>query len=796
MKPFNHVDAKTVKQAVTLLKKNKGKAKLIAGGTDLLSTLKDKILPDYPVTLINIKTIPKLNQITDDGTGVTIGALAKLEALAHSPVVQQSYKILGEAAEAVATPQIRRMGTIGGNLCQDVRCWYYRYPHSVGGRILCYLKGGKGCYALTRENEYHSIFGGWRDADPPCSSACPAGIDIPSYISKIREGNLTEAARTLVETNPLPSITGRVCPHFCEQECNRGDFDESVSIRDIERFMGDYILDTPDEIIKSPEADSGKRVAIVGSGPAGLSASHYLAKLGHSVTLFEALPKPGGMMRIGIPDYRLPKAILDAQIKQIQQLGVDIKLNIRIESIDGLFEQGYDAVFLALGAHGIAKLGIKGEGLPGVRDGMSLLKAVNAGEKVSLGDRAAVIGGGNTAIDSARTALRLGTKEVTVFYRRTRAEMPAGEDEIEEALAEGVRLNFMAAPIEIDGDDSRLKLTCKRMELGEPDASGRRRPLPIKGSEFHQEFDTIITAIGQYPDIPSQFGLMTSREHALAVDSATQATDRPGVWAGGDVVTGPATVIEAIASGRKAAAAMDTYLRGKTQAQDEDKKTAEPFLTFNSDSLKKTPRVQMLKRPVGERSIAVEDNAGLGFSEIEKEANRCFNCSCVSVSPSDTGVVLLALGARVEIAGPAGTRTVPIEDFFGSLRTTLTADEMVTHIRVPRPPDGARQTYFKFRLRESVDFPIVSVASVMTIKDGICQDARIVLGAVAPAPVRAAGAEKVLIGRAIDDGQATAAARAALEGAIPLGKNSYKVTVARELVRRAILRPESPGDMR
>jgi hypothetical protein len=321
MKPFTHVDAKTVKQATTLLTKNQGKAKLIAGGTDLLSTLKDKILPDYPETLINIKTIPTLNQITEEGSGVTIGALAKLEALAQSPVVQKNYPILAEAAEAVATPQIRRMGTIGGNLCQDVRCWYYRYPHSVGGRILCYLKGGKSCYALTRENEYHSIFGGWRDTSTPCSSACPAGVDIPSYVSTIREGNLLEAAKTLLKNNPLPSITGRVCPHFCEQQCNRGEFDESVSIRDIERFMGDYILDNAADLMEAPKAESGKSVAIIGSGPAGLAAAYYLRLSGHRVTVFDKREEPGGMLTYVIPTYRLPKDIVTRAVKAIEHMG-------------------------------------------------------------------------------------------------------------------------------------------------------------------------------------------------------------------------------------------------------------------------------------------------------------------------------------------------------------------------------------------------------------------------------------------------------------------------------------------
>jgi NADPH-dependent glutamate synthase beta subunit-like oxidoreductase len=615
-------------------------------------------------------------------------------------------------------------------------------------------------------------------------------VDIPSYLSRIREGDLREAAKMLLDVNPLPSITGRVCPHFCEQECNRGELDESVSIRDIERFIGDFILENKKEIIKirgTAKKKTGKKVAIVGSGPAGLTAAYYLARSGHSITVFEESSEPGGMMRTGIPDFRLPTDILDAEIDKIRKAGVDIKVNTRVQSIQSLFRQGYVAVFLALGASRSAKMGIQGEQFPGVMDGMSFLRAANVGEKVSLGEKVAVIGGGNTAIDSGRAALRLGAREATVIYRRTRAEMPAGRDEIEEALQEGVEIIFLAAPVKISRIEGRLKLTCTRMELGEPDASGRRKPVPMKDSEFSMDFDSVIAAVGQVPDIPSQLGLKARRDRTLGVDFNTQATDRRGAWAGGDVVTGPATVIAAIAAGKRAAVSIDSYLKGGAEAEEKDKATLQPFLRFSKKCLERTSKAKMPKLSVSERRINVEDALGLGLKEVETEANRCFNCSCVGVNASDIAVVLMALDAKVKIAGRGGVRTIPISDFFGSLGNVLEADEILTEIQVPKPPERSKQTFLKFRLRESIDFAVVSVASVITRSNGVCEGARIALGAVAPRPIRVKEAEQTLQGKPINLASAEAASEAAVTGVLPLGMNEYKVEITKTLVKRAIL---------
>jgi NADPH-dependent glutamate synthase beta subunit-like oxidoreductase/CO/xanthine dehydrogenase FAD-binding subunit len=788
MKPFEHRDAKTVDEAVEVLRENRGK--LIAGGTDLLGVLKDRVLPTYPEVLVNIKNIPGLDTIERDEGGMKIGALAKLADIASSTLVKKEYPMLAEAAQAVAMPQIRNMGTIGGNLCQDVRCWYYRYPHEIGGRILCYLKGGKGCYALNGDNRYHSIFGGLREESTPCSSACPAGVDIPSYVSHIREGDLLHAARILLKTNPLPVITGRVCPHFCEQECNRGDFDESVSIRGIERFMGDYILENADEIIRAPEADTGKRVAIVGSGPAGLSAAYYLRMSGHHVTVFDKREEAGGMLAYVIPAYRLPKDIVKRAVKAIENTGVEFRLKVDVGkdiTLDDL-KRDFDGVFIASGAWNPVSIGLEGEAL--ARFCLDFLININRGVKEVPGKRVLVIGGGNAAIDVAVSALRLGAEEATMVCLESPEEMPALPWEIEQAVEQGVKLMNCWGPLKVLTTDGKVK----GMELVQCtsvfDEQGCFAPTYNREVQETVVADQILMAVGYATDFSflDPGSSLKVEGGLITVDPETQATSIPGVFAGGSASHGPATVIEAIASGRKAAAAIDVYLKGSAaEAEDKTAKGTRPFLKFNSDYLKKTSRVEMPKRPIAERSIAIEDALGLGLSEIEGEANRCFNCSCLSVHASDIGVALIALNARITIAGPGSVRTISAGEFFGTLGNSLNKDEMVTEIQVPRPQKGARQIFLKHRVRESIDFPIVSVAAVITEKGGKCEDARIVLGAVAPVPVQAKKAEELLRGRPINDKVAEEAGRLAVADAITLNMNSYKVEITKVLVKQAII---------
>lgn len=500
------------------------------------------------------------------------------------------------------------------------------------------------------------------DCTAPCEMACPAGIDVQGYLALIARGAYKEAVELIKEKLPLPAVIGRICPHFCEQACRRNLVDKPVAICSAKRFVADYEMASTDRLKPRLQPKTGSRVAIVGGGPAGLSAAYYLALRGHEVTIFEALPKPGGMLRYGIPDYRLPQEVLDQEIGRIAELGVEIRVNQRLGrdfTLQGLADQGFDAVFLAIGAHQSTKMGVQGEDLSGVLAGTDFLRAVAAGEPVEVGKRVAVIGGGNTAIDAARTALRLGAKEVTMVYRRSRAEMPASPWEIEEAEEEGVRLLFLAAPVRAIGEDGRVaELECIKMALGEPDSSGRRRPEPMVGSEFLIGVDTVIAAIGQRPDagaLAESSDVRVARNGNIVVDPESWQTDVKGVFAGGDCVSGAATAVEAIAAGRKAALSIDRFLRGEAPAKTkklfniskgelEQLKGAEEFV-----QAEQKPRTPMPKIPL-EARVASFEEIELGFSDeaVRQEARRCLECGC----KADYYCVLRELATEYEVQPP------------------------------------------------------------------------------------------------------------------------------------------------
>jgi formate dehydrogenase alpha subunit len=463
----------------------------------------------------------------------------------------------------------------------------------------------------------------------PCQVACPAGIDIPRYIRLIAKGRPSTALAVIREKVPFPAVLGRVCAAPCQEECRRGqDVDKALHIRILKRFAADNGDDSWKKQAKAPPA-TGKSIAVVGAGPAGLTCAYYLAKLGHKATVFEALPEPGGMMRVGIPEYRLPRNILRDEILVIEMTGVEIRLNTRVESLDSLFEKGYQAIFLAIGAHKEMKLGVEGEDLPGVIGCVEFLRRFNLGEKMELGDRVGVIGGGNVALDSARAALRLGASRVTIFYRRTKNEMPAQPGEVEQALEEGVEIIFLVAPSKIFNENDNLKLELIRMELGELDASGRRRPVPVKGTEFIAELDTLIAAIGEQPDVPAGFQVEVKRGNILKVNEDL-CTSREGVFAGGDCESGPALVIDAIAAGKKAAQSIDRYLGGRGDITEHLVPAEEAMAWLEDVSTEERLATISYLAPQARIDGLSEVEQGMNWETAVAEAQRCLQCHAIA----------------------------------------------------------------------------------------------------------------------------------------------------------------------
>lgn len=463
-----------------------------------------------------------------------------------------------------------------------------------------------------------------RRGTSPCRAACPAGVNAHGYIALIAQGKFTEALEVVRRTMPFASVCGQVCTHPCETECGRGDLDEAVAIRALKRFIADYEIQNGRSQV-SASISRREKIAVVGSGPAGLSCAYDLLKIGYPVTVFEAEGKPGGMLRYGIPEYRLPEVSLDNDIAYLKDMGAEIKTGTHIDSIKQLEQQGYKSVFIACGAWQSQKLNIPGETAEGVLNAMDFLKQVRKGLPPSLSNKVVVIGGGNAAIDAARTALRLGAAEVTIVYRRSVTEMPAISEEINAALSEGIHLSLLTAPTAIIEDNGQVTgLCCIRMELGEPDSSGRRRPVPITGSEFNISAGNVIIAIGQVV----ADSIFTELDHqpngTIATDPITTETSLKGIFAGGDAVSGPATVIEAIAAGKEAAVSIDRLFNGQDLHADREKPSniVRPLIK----GIPKAPRITASRLPL-EISSFKETELVFTESQAIAEAARCLNCA-------------------------------------------------------------------------------------------------------------------------------------------------------------------------
>lgn len=758
LRKFTHISASTLKEATAVLSKTNGKA--IAGGTDLLGTLKDKIHAEVPEVVVDLKKIPGLSYVKAGKKNLKIGAMTTLAEICKNEVIQKDYPLLAEAARSVASPEIRNMGTLGGNICQEPRCWYYRAPDDI---FHCLRKGGTKCAALLGENRYHSIFGSVRVAVPACSETCPGNIEIPAYMEFVRSGDLDSAAHIILNSNPIPAITGRICPHLCESKCNRNDFDEAVSIRGVEKAVGDYILDNAAKFLSPPKKELKKSAAVVGSGPAGLSAAFYLRKAGYKVTVFEKLPEAGGMLTYGIPAHRLPKDVVKKQVAALADMGIHFQTNTEVGQKGMTFtdlRKKFTYLFLGSGAWGDRSLEIDKKEL--LTPGMEFLSSIELGKKPTVGKKVLVIGGGNVAVDVAVTARRLGAPKVTMVCLEPRDAMPAFEEELEEALHEGVEFMTSFGPhkiIEKKGNLAGLEvISCTSVF----DENGRFNPSFDPSVKQTVDADQIILAIGQATELSYLEGEIETQRGLIVIDDKTLKTSADKVYAGGDITSGPQSVIHAIAAGRRSARAISG------EVPESHMPMGKP-LEMHCDGQLKCNRTQNIS----------------GLDDLRAEAIRCVNCGCIAVNASDIAPALMALGACIKTTH----RSLAADEFFTAdiMKCTVLEDgELVKEIEIPAPAKGNRQGYQKFRIRNSIDFPIVSLAYSYTLRSQVIKDASVVLGAVAPVPLRAQAVEAFLDGKPVCDDTALAAGDLAVQGAKPLSRNGFKVQVVKALIRKML----------
>ncbi|MBM3162046.1 MAG: FAD-dependent oxidoreductase [Chlorobi bacterium] len=494
---------------------------------------------------------------------------------------------------------------------------------------------------MRRQNLERLIEHHCGDCMGPCELSCPAGCNIPGFIAEIARRDHEQALRIIKETIPLPGILGRICPAPCEDACRRHGVDEPVSICALKRYAADRDRERPECFVPEIAEKTGKKVAVIGAGPAGLTAAYYLLALGHDVTIFDANTEPGGMMRYGIPRFRLPESVIESELEPFRKMGAEFRMNSVLgkEMSTENLKKEYDAVFLGLGASKAARMGIPGEEEACVTSGIAFLHEASSGNTPHPGKNVLVIGGGNTAVDAARTARRLGADRVTILYRRTREEMPANHAEIEEALAEGVLLHTLAAPVSIEAHGKTAAVTAVVMQPGEPDRSGRRRPVPVAGSEFTMVADTVISATGQKVHCPQESvpGVAMNPDGTIGVNPHTLESSVEGIFAGGDCVTGADTAIRAVEQGKRAAYRINRYLLGMPSESDippfnssyGPRDQAPPALYAKGDAARRVPVPEI---PPGNRTTGfTEVVTGFAETDARTEAARCLQCRCKAV---------------------------------------------------------------------------------------------------------------------------------------------------------------------
>jgi NADPH-dependent glutamate synthase beta subunit-like oxidoreductase len=756
--------------------------------------------------------------------GLHLGSMTRLDDVVKNRRIREEFSLLAEAAGTVATPQIRNVATVGGNICQEPRCWYYRYRDNY---FKCLRKGGNACNALVGNNMYHSIFGAAYVGKTACSAGCPNGTNIPAYMERIRSGAIPEAADILFGVNPLPMVTGRVCPHNCQHDCARSEYDDAVGIRNVERYLGDYIMDNRKDYYKKPRKENGKRVAVIGAGPAGLTAAYYLRTNGFAVTVYDENSHIGGMLYYGIPSYRLPNDILDRMMQIFAETGIRFEMNRRIgRDIElAAIRNDADAVIICNGAWLSQSMGIPGDDAGGVTGGIDFLNMVSKEKCADIGRRVIVVGGGNTAMDACRTAKRLGADSVINLYRRTRNEMPADDIEIDMAAAEGVEFKFLHAPLEIIKDDqgkvSRLKI--QRMEPGAKEADGRRKPVPVHGATTGLPADTVIVAIGQTVDLrgfemighsadkmdrtdkanrANKTDKTDSANNPFAADEHTYMSNVDGIFCAGDSLRGPGTAVEAISTARHAASSVSEYLgegriRYENEAGAKDQQSAPASapeyrdVPRNENCLNTKAAATGLK-PAADRNLREEDAPPFPPDAAATESRRCFNCGCVAVNASDLAPALVALNAKLVTS----TRTIDAPRFFAAAINSTTILDGAEYLKeIIIPPQGRKiQLYEKYRIRKSIDFPIVSVAAVLDIAGGTLHSAKLALGAAGPVPHELHDVEALMAGRPLDERLIDEAGELAVASATPLAENAYKIQLTKATIKK-VLRKAMVGEV-